>query len=103
MGNIKTYPVIFTLVEDGVLVEVPDLEIFTQGENRQDAVEMAKDAISLQCISLEDDNLHIPEASDISVIDSQDGTFSKEGKSYVLLVNIDLEEYRQKIRKMNER
>ncbi len=29
MGNIKTYPVIFTLVEDGVLVDI-DLEEYCQ-------------------------------------------------------------------------
>ena len=46
------YPVIFTPVEGVVLVEVPDLGVLTQGEDLSNAVEMARDAISLKCVLL---------------------------------------------------
>ena len=50
----SVYPVIFTKVEESILVEVPDLEILTEGTDTQDAINMARDAIALKCISMED-------------------------------------------------
>ena len=39
------YPVFFTQTETNVLIEVPDLEILTEGKNLSDAIVMARDAI----------------------------------------------------------
>lgn len=97
MERKRVYPTIFTPVDDAVLVEVPDLEILTEGKNYQDAVEMARDAIGLKGISLEDAGMKIPEASDISAIDPEKGTFAEDGKGYVSLVDIDFMTYRRKI------
>lgn len=97
MGTKRVYPTIFTPADDVVLVEVPDLEILTEGKSYQDAVEMARDAIGLKGISLEDAGMKIPEASDISEIDPQKGTFAEDGKGYVSLVDIDFMIYRRKI------
>lgn len=91
------YPVIFTQTGDIVLIEVPDLGILTEGSDMLNAVEMARDAIGLKGITLEDRNKAIPEPSQICQIDSNNGTFSKEGTSYVTLVDIDFTEYRKKI------
>lgn len=91
------YPVIFTQTDDIVLIEVPDLGILTEGSDMLNAVEMARDAIGLKGITLEDRNQAIPEPSQIRQIDSNNGTFSKEGTSYVTLVDIDFTEYRKKI------
>lgn len=47
----RVYPVIFTQLNDEkntVLIEVPDLEILTEGLGMADAVEMARDAIGLK-------------------------------------------------------
>jgi predicted RNase H-like HicB family nuclease len=47
----QVYPVIFTQLNDEkntVLIEVPDLEILTEGLGMADAVEMARDAIGLK-------------------------------------------------------
>ena len=55
MKNI--YPVFFTKTETVVLVEVPDLEILTEGKDMINAVEMARDAIELKCVSMEDDGI----------------------------------------------
>ncbi|WP_027399163.1 type II toxin-antitoxin system HicB family antitoxin [Anaerovorax odorimutans] len=90
----KVYPVIFTQIEDCILVEVPDLEILTQGEDFANAIEMARDAIGLKGISLEDDNMKIPESS--INIDIKKGTFAKEGKSIISLVDIDFGVYRRR-------
>ena len=55
MKNI--YPVFFTKTDTIVLVEVPDLEILTEGKDMINAVEMARDAIELKCVSMEDDGM----------------------------------------------
>lgn len=92
----KAYPVIFTQVEDAVLIEVPDLEILTEGKDVTDAIEMARDAIGLNGISREDNKEKIPEASLITDINIENGTFVKEGKSFVSFVDVDFGVYRRK-------
>lgn len=93
----RIYPVIFTKTEDVVLVEVPDLEILTEGKNMVNAVEMARDAIGITGIVMEDKGIVIPEASDMDDIDISQGTFAADGKSCLSLVDIDFTEYRRKL------
>ncbi len=95
MKNI--YPVFFTKTETIVLVEVPDLEILTEGTDMVNAVEMARDAIELKCVSMEDDQMEIPLPSDIGTLNVNDGTFAGEGVTVVSLVDIDSGAYRRKI------
>ena len=92
----KAYPVIFTQVEDAVLIEVPDLEILTEGKDVTDAIEMARDAIGLNGISREDRKERIPDASLITDIDIEKGAFVKEGKSFISFVDVDFGVYRRK-------
>ncbi len=91
------YPVIFTKTEDCILVEVPDLQILTEGKDLVDAIEMARDAIGLKGISLEDAGMEIPEASDIESVDASKGTFADDGEGMVSVVDIDFMEYRRKV------
>lgn len=90
------YPVIFTQVKDCILIEVPDLEILTEGKDMADAIDMARDAIGLKGISLKDDKTDIPAPSNFKDVDPKKGTFANEGESYVSLVDIDFVEYRRK-------
>ena len=89
MKNKRVYPVILTPADNIILVEVPDMEILTEGKDYQDAIEMARDAIGLKGITLEDAGKTIPDASDISVINPEKGTFAEDGKGYVILVDVD--------------
>lgn len=93
----SVYPVFFTITDTIILVEVPDLEILTEGNDMSDAIEMARDAIELKCVSLEDDGIEIPLPSEISSLDVNAGTFAEEGTTVVSLVDIDSGEYRRKI------
>ena len=95
MKNI--YPVFFTKTDTVVLVEVPDLEILTEGTDMINAVEMARDAIELKCVSLEDDGREIPLPSELSELNAANGTFAEEGMTVISLVDIDSGEYRRKI------
>lgn len=90
------YPVFFTKADDVILVEVPDLEILTEGKDMNNAIDMARDAIELKCVSLEDAKEEIPFPSDISKLDVKKGTFAAEGDTIVSFVDIDSAEYRRK-------
>ncbi len=89
----SVYPVFFTKTDTVVLVEVPDLEILTEGEDMVNAVEMARDAIELKCVSMEDDGMEIPLPSEIGSLNINSGTFSEEGTTVISLVDIDSSEY----------
>ena len=91
------YPVFFTKTDDCILVEVPDLDVLTQGNDMNNAIDMARDAIELKCISMEDDKEEIPLPSEISSLNVLSGTFAEEGVTVVSLVDIDTAEYRRKI------
>lgn len=96
----QVYPVIFTPLndeKDTVLIEIPDLEILTEGFGMADAVEMARDAIGLKGISYEDAGKELPLPSLMSDIDVRKGTFAEDGAGYLSLVDIDFAEYRRKI------
>ena len=92
----KVYPVILTRNAGMVLVEVPDLEILTQGMNLADAIDMARDAIGLKIITMEDDGEDIPGASEVASIEISKSEFYGEGDSFLTLVDIDVAEYRRK-------
>lgn len=93
----NVYPVIFTRVEGNVLVEVPDLGIMTEGKDMIDAIYMARDAIGLHGITLEDLGQEIPEASDMTEIDVAKGIFSGDGIGVVSMVDVDFAEYRRRV------
>lgn len=93
----NVYPVFFTKTEECILVEVPDLEILTEGKDMSNAIFMARDAIELKCVSMEDAKEIIPEPSEITMLDITKCTFAEDGVTVISLVDIDSTEYRRKI------
>lgn len=93
----NVYPVFFTKTDGMILVEVPDLEILTEGKDMNDAIDMARDAIELKCVSMEDAKEEIPVPSSFSELNISEGTFAAEGETVVSLVDFDSSEYRRKI------
>ena len=91
------YPVFFTETNDGILIEVPDFNILTEGKDMNDAFKMARDAIELECVTMEDDKEEIPKPSNISDLDISKGTFAENGKTVVSFVDVDSATYRKKI------
>lgn len=99
----QVYPTFIVNTNDGsehpFLVCVPDMEIFTEGNTFADAIEMARDAIGLAGISMEDNKEELPIPSDqISAIEmvkqhTEDIDFSKGILTYV---DVDFSEYRRK-------
>ena len=93
----RIYPVIFTQTNDGILIEVPDMDILTEASHMTDAIEMARDAIGLKGIALEDSGQEIPQASAITQIRPETGTFYEAGESYTSWVDIDYSAYRKMV------
>lgn len=95
----EVYPVIFTSLndeKDTILIEVPDWGILTEGFGMADAIEMARDAIGLKGICLEDNGEEIPLPSAINDIHIDEGRFAEDGTGCVSLVDIDFTEYRRR-------
>lgn len=82
------YPVVFTKLDEGYMAYVPDMEINTQGNDLAEAIEMARDAIGIMGIDMEDDKKPIPTPSDPEHI--------KYGADeMVSMVDIDFTAYRR--------
>ena len=56
---------------------------------------MARDAIGLVCINLQDENKPIPKPTTIEDIDVMKWTFAECGKGIVSLVDVDLTTYKK--------
>jgi len=82
------YPVIFTKLSDGYAVHAPDFPLDTQGDDLTEAIEMARDAIGIMGIDMEDDNKPLPNPSDPESVPYEAGEF-------VSMVDIDFIEYRR--------
>lgn len=84
------YPVVLSKGEKYIMVYIPDFDINTQGKDYIEAIEMARDAIGIMGIDMEDDNKILPTPSEIiKVIEENDD-------SIVTLVDVDFLEYRRK-------
>ena len=82
------YPAIFHEAEEGGFwVEFPDIsECLTQGDDMQQAYEMAVEALGLSITTMEEAGEKIPEASAPGKIQVEDG--------FLVVVEFDLMEYR---------
>jgi predicted RNase H-like HicB family nuclease len=61
------YPAVLTFGDDGISVEIPDLPgCLTCGETAEEAIVMARDALSLHVWGMENDGDSIPEPTPIS-------------------------------------
>ena len=87
----SAYAIVMTQGKEFIVVFVPDFNINTQGKDLPDAIEMARDAIGLMGIDMQDDGEALPEASSLAYVraDAPSG-------SIVSLVDVDFSEYRRK-------
>ena len=87
----QVYPVIFTLLDEGgYLVTMPDFDgTNTHGEDLSQAIEMARDAMGLMGICIEDEGKALPNPSAINNIMTDPGEI-------VSIVDVDFSEYRRR-------
>lgn len=87
----NAYPIVMTQGEEFIVVFIPDFNINTQGKDIPEAIEMARDAIGVMGIDMEDDGEALPEATDFEKIRTE-----IQPNDIISLVDVDFEEYRRK-------
>ncbi len=85
------YPALFHEAEEGGFwVSFPDIpECMTQGDDMQQAYEMAVEALGLSLSSMEDEKAEIPTASRPQDIQTEVGSF-------LVVIEFDMAEYRRR-------
>ncbi len=86
----EAYPVILSQGKNFIVVYIPDFEIKTQGKDIAQAMEMARDAIGIMGIDMEDDGESLPAPTPVSEIRIDSDS------DIVTLVDVDFQEYRRK-------
>ena len=87
----NAYPVIMTQGKEFIVVFIPDFNINTQGKDVPDAIEMARDAIGLMGIDMQDNGESLPKSSGITSVQAE-----APSGPIVSLVDVDFAEYRRK-------
>jgi len=84
-----TYPIILIQGKEHIVVYIPDFDINTQGKTEVEAMAMARDAIGLVGIDMEDMHEELPKPTPLHDV------IGKENDS-IILVDVDFAEYRRK-------
>lgn len=82
------YPVILSKEANGYFVTIPDFDANTEGETLEEAIFMARDAIGIFGIEMEDEGEQLPKPFS--------RTCEKELGDQEALIDIDFEDYRKK-------
>ena len=99
--KLRAYPTFIAQNDSIYLVYIPDMEIYTEGKTIANAIEMARDAIGLKAMDYEDDGKELPEPSSYSTaidLAARDADVFDYSKGILSLVDVDVDEYRKKIR-----
>ena len=94
MNDRMFYPAVFHSAEEGGFwITFPDFEnIFTQGENMEDAYSAASDALGLEITDLLEQGGKLPEASSFQKIRSMPG-------ETIVVIEFDMAAYKRRINK----
>ncbi len=84
------YPIVMSKGQNHIIVFVPDFSINTQGADYADAMEMARDAIGLMGIDMEDEHEAFPIPSALADVNKVNET------DVITLVDVDFTDYRRK-------
>lgn len=86
----EVYPIILRKGKKSIIVYVPDFNINTEGTDYADAMEMARDAIGITGIDMEDDRAELPNPTPLYDVKTENED------DVVTLVDVDFTEYRRK-------
>lgn len=85
----QAYAIVLSPAGKKFLVYVPDFNINTEGKNIPTAMEMARDAISMAGCYLEDENLPLPQPTEL-------GNLACKKGNIITYVDVDFLAYRKK-------
>lgn len=83
------YPIVLCPDGEGYYVKIPDFDISTQGDTIAEAMEMARDAIGIMGIDMQDDGEALPSPNSVKP--------EKEKDDILTFVDVDFEEYRRRV------
>lgn len=83
------YPIVLCPDGEGYYVKIPDFDICTQGDTIAEAMEMARDAIGIMGIDMQDDGEALPSPNSVKP--------EKEKDDILTFVDVDFEEYRRRV------
>lgn len=86
----NSYPIIIMSDKVGYVVYIPDFDINTEGDTLTEAIEMARDAIGVIGIDMEDEGESLPEPTAVPRVRAASTA------DIVTLVDVDFGEYRRK-------
>lgn len=85
------YPALFHEEDNSFWVSFPDIpEALTEGDNMDDAVEMAKDALGISLVSYEEEQTEFPKPSDPRRVKVENES------EFVVMIELDYLEYKKK-------
>jgi predicted RNase H-like HicB family nuclease len=84
------YPVVISKGKKYLIASIPDCEIDTQGTDIINAIEMARDAISIWCVAELEAGRELPKSSDMSKV-------KQSTNDTVTLVDVDIDAYKRKL------
>lgn len=89
--NRYVYPALFHYAKDGISVEFPDLPgCLTCGNTTEEALLMAKDALSLHLYGMEKDGDPIPQPSDLT-------TIALESNERIVMIDVFMPPFRDEM------
>lgn len=96
----QAYPTFIVQKDQTYLVYVPDMDIYTEGSSLADAIEMARDAIGLKGIDMEDDKKMFPEPSERETAirkAQKNADIFDYSQGILTYVDVDFAQYRRKL------
>lgn len=92
------YPIIIIPTnKNDYFVQIPDMDTATQGDSIENAIDMARDAISLMAVDMLEDGKELPPASKLSDFNP------KEENAILTLVDADITAYKRMLDKRSVR
>lgn len=89
MSKLFYLAIFHTAEEGGFWVSFPDLpECLTEGDDMQQAYEMAVEALGLTLVGRKEERIEIPKPTQVDKVDTEDGT--------LVIVEFDMLEYQKK-------
>lgn len=101
MSERKAYPTFITEDKGVYLVYIPDLDLYTEGKDMEEAICMARDIIGSACVDWEDVGRELPKASsyDEARKKAKENTEVFDySKGILTLVDVNVDEFRRKIK-----
>lgn len=97
----RAYPTFIVDHEGKFIVFVPDLDLYTEGKDMEDAIFMARDTIGLACIDWEEAGRELPKPSNYeeAIQKAKDNAEVFDYSTGILtMVDVNITEFRKRVR-----